>query len=107
MFFTKREPLDSPVNHGPTVAVVTWFLTVASVLCVLTRVGTKLATSRKVALEDYMIFIALVRGLNGMELCQSSANYIFRLSASANALPCPYRRTMDLASTLRLCLLLR
>ena len=63
MSFTKRKSFDSPTNHGPVVAVVTWFMAVASVLWVLSRVGTKLAISRKIALEDYLIFIALVRRL--------------------------------------------
>ena len=58
---TKRSSFDSPTNHGPVVAVMTWFLAVASVLWVLTRVGTKLAIKRKMVLGDYLIFLALVR----------------------------------------------
>lgn len=61
MFLAKRGSVDSPTNHGPVVAILTWFLTVASVLWVFTRVVTKLAISRKVVNEDYLIFIALVR----------------------------------------------
>lgn len=60
MFSNKRGTFDKPTNHGPVVAVVTWFLTVASVLWVIIRVGTKLALSRKLATDDYLIIIALV-----------------------------------------------
>ena len=60
MFSNKRGTFDKPTNHGPVVAVVTWFLTVASVLWVIIRVGTKLALSRKLANDDYLIIIALV-----------------------------------------------
>ena len=56
----KRGTFDRPTNHGPVVAVMTWFLTVASVLWVVVRVGTKLALSRKLAPDDYLIFTALV-----------------------------------------------
>ena len=41
--------------------MLTWFLTVASAFWVIARVGTKLAMSRKVDNEDYLIFIAFVR----------------------------------------------
>ncbi|KAK0510420.1 hypothetical protein JMJ35_006852 [Cladonia borealis] len=59
MFSIKRGSFDRPTDHGPIVAVVTWFMTVASVLWVLVRVGTKLAVSRKLANDDYLIFTAL------------------------------------------------
>lgn len=64
MFLIKRGSFDTHTNHGPVVAVITWFLTVASILWVYVRVGTKLAISRKVADEDYLIFTALVRNFS-------------------------------------------
>ena len=60
MFSIKRGTFDTPTNHGPIAAVLTWFLTVASVLWVFVRAGTKLALSRKLATDDYLIFVALV-----------------------------------------------
>ena len=60
MFSIKRGTFDTPTDHGHIAAVFTWFLTVASVLWVFVRVGTKLALSRKLATDDYLIFVALV-----------------------------------------------
>ena len=53
-------PLDSPLNHGPVVNVITWFLLVTSALSVLARLGTSLAISRGIGWDDYMILISLV-----------------------------------------------
>lgn len=55
--------VDTPENHGPIINVVTWFLLVAAVLWVVTRIGTKFAVSRGVAIDDILILISLVRGL--------------------------------------------
>ena len=60
MFSIKRGTFDTPANHGPVAAVLTWFLTVASVLWVFVRIGTKLALARKLVADDYLIFVALV-----------------------------------------------
>ena len=95
----KRGSFDRPTDHGSVTAVMTWFLTVASVLWVLVRVGTKLAISRKLANDDYLIFIALVRGLK--RAIRHSAEANSRLSVLANALLCPYRSTMDWVSMFR------
>lgn len=60
MILVRTRPIDTSNNHGPVVNVITWFLLVASVLCVITRFVTKLAISRRLASDDVLILVALV-----------------------------------------------
>lgn len=47
-------------NYSPAINVVTWFLTLVTVLAVLVRMGTKLTISREVHLDDGAILVAAV-----------------------------------------------
>ncbi|KAI4282999.1 MAG: hypothetical protein L6R35_005268 [Caloplaca aegaea] len=51
--------VDSPSNHGPIVSIVTWFLLAATVLAVVARVTTKIAISKRLTSDDFLIFLAL------------------------------------------------
>ncbi|KAL8695664.1 MAG: hypothetical protein Q9224_003251 [Gallowayella concinna] len=53
------QPTDTPLNHGPVVGVMTWFLLAATVCAVIARVLTKLAISRRFSTDDFLIFAAL------------------------------------------------
>ncbi len=57
-------PIETlPYNASAVVSIVTWFLTVASILAITARISTKVALSRKPAPDDYLIFVALVSAL--------------------------------------------
>lgn len=47
--------------HTHVVNILTWFLLVTSVLSVLVRWGTKHWTAHKLTMDDWMLFVALVR----------------------------------------------
>ncbi|KAL8968192.1 MAG: hypothetical protein Q9197_005013 [Variospora fuerteventurae] len=51
--------VDSPSNHGPIVSILTWFLLAATVLAVVARVTTKMAISKRLTNDDFLIFLAL------------------------------------------------
>ena len=51
-------------DHGPILAVVTWFLMTVMILAVLARVTIKLVIRRAVGVEDYLIVAALVSQLS-------------------------------------------
>ncbi|KAL8770841.1 MAG: hypothetical protein Q9209_003492 [Squamulea sp. 1 TL-2023] len=55
----RPQPVDTPLNHGPIVGVMTWFLLAATVCAVIARVATKLAISRRFTSDDFLIFVAL------------------------------------------------
>ncbi|RDL36097.1 Uncharacterized protein BP5553_06709 [Venustampulla echinocandica] len=59
-FTAPPQPLDSPENHGPLINVMTWFLVVASTLTVLTRIATKWLVSKRVQLDDGLVFVSLL-----------------------------------------------
>lgn len=50
-------------NHTPIVNVLTWFLLTASVLSVVTRLGTKYFVRGRLSLDDAIICVSLV-GIN-------------------------------------------
>lgn len=88
MLLFGRGNVDSADNHGPVVSVLTWFLTVTAVLWVFARAATKWAVSHKIAFDDYLIFLALVKDTRTPSL--SDLTHI-RHSASDNAWQCPFR----------------
>lgn len=59
--------VDSPMDHGAIISVVTWFLVVSTILSFITRMATKLAVSRRMNGDDVVIFAALVRV--SLQLC--------------------------------------
>ncbi|KAL9000337.1 MAG: hypothetical protein Q9169_001054 [Polycauliona sp. 2 TL-2023] len=56
------QQIDTPSNHGPIVGVMTWFFLAATVCAVIARIATKLAISRRLTNDDFLIFAALVSG---------------------------------------------
>ena len=49
-------------DHGPILAIATWFLMTVMILAVFARVTIKLAIRHAVGFEDYLITAALVSG---------------------------------------------
>lgn len=47
-------------SHGSTVQIITWFLTITSILGVGARCLTKAILVRSVSLDDYLIILSLV-----------------------------------------------
>ena len=60
-------PHFSPENRGPVINLVVWQSSVAIVLAVIVRTATKLAVSRKIDSDDYMIASALVDSFRSLQ----------------------------------------
>ena len=58
-----------PYNPSAVVSITTWFLMVASVLALVARISTKMALSRKLKVDDFTIFVALVSMLSASMDC--------------------------------------
>jgi hypothetical protein len=47
-------------NHGPLLAICTWFMMTVMVLAVIARVTIKVAVRRELKIEDFSVMAALV-----------------------------------------------
>jgi hypothetical protein len=47
-------------NHGPILAICTWFMVTVMVLAVIARVTIKVAVRRELKVEDFSVMAALV-----------------------------------------------
>lgn len=48
------------LNEGAAVVISTWLITVTTIIFVLSRLGIKMVTMRKIQVDDYLIVGALV-----------------------------------------------
>ena len=65
-----RQNPVTPDDHGPMVAIATWFLMVAMILAVLIRVAIRFIITHAPGTEDATISVALVtifQGISGYE----------------------------------------
>ena len=58
---TSNRPLDTAVDHGPVINVVTWVLLVSTTLAMIARIVTKMAVRRKLDRSDVVIGVGYVR----------------------------------------------
>ena len=58
-------------NHGPILAICTWFMMTVMILAVIARVTIKATVRREIKIDDYSIMVALVR-LGNMNLTTSA-----------------------------------
>jgi len=68
----RRQPVVTPDDHGPLVAVATWFLMVALVLSVMIRVAIRFFITRALGKEDATCVIAALLGV-GQSIAVSMA----------------------------------
>ena len=60
---TSKRPLDTAVDHGPVINVVTWVLLVSTTLAMIARMITKMAVRRKLDRSDVVMGVGYVRNL--------------------------------------------
>lgn len=48
-------------DHGPILAIVTWFMMVVLIVAVLMRLAIRIAKTRSLASDDWVIAVAMVR----------------------------------------------
>ena len=58
---TSNRPLDTAVDHGPVINVVTWVLLVSTTLAMIARIATKIAVRRKLDRSDIVMGGGYVR----------------------------------------------